>query len=202
MTVPAFVLMSAFLGGLARTGKGLRLPGDTSGHLLTRRLRALLRLMTVRVIHLETPRATQRLGEQLAGLARAGDVILLSGGLGAGKTTLARAFITSIAGVDDVPSPTYTLVQSYVSREGFDVVHADLYRVEDPSELIELGLEDAVETGALLIEWPDRLDTPLSDDRLEITLDFPGGDGQDGVRIARLTAHGSWGERLAGITRR
>lgn len=151
------------------------------------------------MIHLDGLEATCRLGRVLAGLARPGDVILLSGGLGAGKTTLARAFITDIAGVEDVPSPTYTLVQSYGARAGFEVLHADLYRVEDPSELIELGLEDAAETGALIIEWPDRLDRALSDNRLEITLDFDGTSGQEQARIARLLAHGSWGERLGAI---
>jgi len=152
------------------------------------------------VIHLDTLEATQRLGKVLAGLARPGDVILLSGGLGAGKTTLARAFISRICGVTDVPSPTYTLVQSYTARAGFEVLHADLYRVEDPDELIELGLEDAAETGVLLIEWPDRLDSDLGDDRLEIALAFDGRDGQDQTRNARLVAHGSWGARLAGFT--
>ena len=155
--------------------------------------------MSEHVIHLDTLEATQRLGKVLAGLARPGDVILLSGGLGAGKTTLARAFISDIAGVEEVPSPTYTLVQSYMSRAGFEVLHADLYRVEDSSELIELGLEDAAETGALIIEWPDRLDSALSDNRLEITLDFDGASGQEQTRIARLIAHGSWGGRLRAI---
>lgn len=163
-------------------------------------MRALLRAMTERVIHLDGPEATQRLGAALAALAMPGDEIWLSGGLGAGKTTLARAFIAAIAGVHDVPSPTYTLVQSYLSRAGFDVMHADLYRVEEPSGLVELGLEDAVDTGVLLVEWPDRLDQPLSADRLEITLELGGADGHDQSRSARLSAHGSWGERVAAIT--
>lgn len=156
--------------------------------------------MTEHTIPIDGPDATKRLGQTLATLVRPGDIILLSGGLGAGKTTLARAFISRICGVTDVPSPTYTLVQSYTATAGFEVLHADLYRVEDSGELIELGLEDAAETGVLLIEWPDRLDTDLGDDRLEITLAFDGRDGQDQTRIARLVAHGSWGARLAGFT--
>lgn len=155
--------------------------------------------MNEMAIHLDTVEATKALGHALARLAEPGDVILLTGGLGAGKTTLARAFVAAIAGVEDVPSPTYTLVQAYVARAGFDVLHADLYRVEDPSELIELGLEDAAETSVLVIEWPDRLDSVLSENRLEITLDFDSVDGQEERRVARLSAHGSWGERLACI---
>ncbi|MGP1274051.1 MAG: tRNA (adenosine(37)-N6)-threonylcarbamoyltransferase complex ATPase subunit type 1 TsaE [Caulobacterales bacterium] len=156
--------------------------------------------MTERTIHLDTLAATHALARSLAALARPGDAILLSGGLGAGKTTLARAFIGALTGAEDIPSPTYTLVQSYLSTRGHDVLHADLYRVEDSEELIELGLEDAAGTGIVLIEWPDRLDGPPSDDRLEITLDFAVGGRQDNTRTARLEAHGSWGERLAAIT--
>lgn len=167
--------------------------------MLPARLRALLRAMKDKAIHLDSIGATQVLGRALAGLAVPGDVILLTGSLGAGKTTLARAFVGEIAGVEEVPSPTYTLVQAYIARAGFDVLHADLYRVEDTSELIELGLEDAAQTGVLIIEWPDRLDDHLSENRLEIRLDFEGADGQEHRRIARLAAHGSWGERLARI---
>ena len=156
--------------------------------------------MSEQAIHLDGPDATQRLGRSLADQARPGDVLLLSGGLGAGKTTLARAFIGHIAGVEDVPSPTYTLMQSYRALAGFDVLHADLYRVNEPSELVELGLEDAVDTGVLLIEWPDRLDQPLSDNRLEIALDFAPSGGQEQLRIARVIAHGDWGARLGAIT--
>lgn len=163
-------------------------------------MRALLRAMSEIAIHLDSIEATQRLGGSLARLAAPGDVILLTGALGAGKTTLARAFVGEIAGVEEVPSPTYTLVQAYVSRAGFDVLHADLYRVEDASELVELGLEEAAVAGVLIIEWPDRLDDALSDNRLEIELDFDGVDGQEHRRIARLAAHGSWGERLGRIS--
>ncbi|KPP82342.1 MAG: tRNA threonylcarbamoyladenosine biosynthesis protein TsaE [Oceanicaulis sp. HLUCCA04] len=183
-----------------RAGKGLPLPAALHTLLLTVRLRALLAVMNEHTIPIDGPDATRRLGQSLAGLAQPGDIILLSGGLGAGKTTLARAFISRICGVTDVPSPTYTLVQSYLATAGFDVLHADLYRVEDPEELIELGLEEAAETSVLLIEWPDRLDTDLGADRLEIALAFDGRDGQDQTRIARLVAHGSWGARLAGFT--
>lgn len=199
ITVPAFVLMTAFLAGLRRACKGKGLPRHAAGLLLPARLRALLRAMKDKAIHLDSIGATQVLGRALAGLAVPGDVILLTGSLGAGKTTLARAFVGEIAGVEEVPSPTYTLVQAYIARAGFDVLHADLYRVEDTSELIELGLEDAAQTGVLIIEWPDRLDDHLSENRLEIRLDFEGADGQEHRRIARLAAHGSWGERLARI---
>ena len=100
--------------------------------------------------------ATARLGEDLAAAARPGDVFALSGDLGAGKTTLARGFIRAMADAPDldVPSPTFTIVQSYPAR--IPVHHFDLYRLTDPGELDELGLDEAVADGIALIEWPER----------------------------------------------
>ena len=155
--------------------------------------------MSTRTILLPDMAASERLGAALAGLIRPGDALLLTGTLGAGKTTLARAIIASLCGVEEVPSPTYTLVQSYEALAGFPVLHGDLYRVEDASELIELGLEEAVEDGAVIIEWPQLFDPRLTPDRLEITLDFEGLSGQEGARMARLTAHGGWEARLERI---
>ncbi|WP_375260776.1 tRNA (adenosine(37)-N6)-threonylcarbamoyltransferase complex ATPase subunit type 1 TsaE [Palleronia sp.] len=124
--------------------------------------------------------ATDALGAELATRLGAGDSVLLSGDLGAGKSHLTRAIIqTRMARhgtVEDVPSPTYTLVQTY-RIGGIDVFHADLYRLGDPSELIELGLDDAMAGGALcLIEWPERLDH-APDDALRISL-VPEGTGR------------------------
>ncbi|MGY6531535.1 tRNA (adenosine(37)-N6)-threonylcarbamoyltransferase complex ATPase subunit type 1 TsaE [Glycocaulis sp.] len=155
--------------------------------------------MTTRTILLPDMAASARLGAALAGLIRPGDAIWLTGSLGAGKTTLARAIIARLCGVEDVPSPTYTLVQSYEALAGFPVLHGDLYRVEDASELIELGLEEAIEDGAVIMEWPGLLDPRLMPDRLEITLDFEGASGQEGARSAAITAHGGWEARLERI---
>jgi tRNA threonylcarbamoyladenosine biosynthesis protein TsaE len=97
---------------------------------------------------------TAALGAELARLARAGDVIALSGPLGAGKTALARGFLAGAGHVGEVPSPTFAIVQPYEELET-PVVHADLYRLEHPTELLELGLDAAADV-VLLVEWPDR----------------------------------------------
>ena len=115
----------------------------------------------------ETAELAQRLGAQLS----AGDTILLTGDVGAGKTHFARALIQSLlAAYEDVPSPTFTLVQVYDAVSGIEIWHADLYRLSDPSETEELGLTDAMENAICLIEWPDRLADLRPDDALDITL--------------------------------
>ena len=99
--------------------------------------------------------ATERLGADLALAAKPGDCIHLYGDLGAGKTTLARGFVRAMAEADiEVPSPTFTIVQSYDAR--VPLLHADLYRIEDAAEIEELGFDEALETSALLVEWPER----------------------------------------------
>lgn len=102
---------------------------------------------------------TSALGRALAKVLASGDTLLLQGTLGAGKTTLARAIIQSALGPDlaeDVPSPTYTLVQTYDTLRG-PIWHCDLYRISHADEVVELGLSEAFETAICLIEWPDRL---------------------------------------------
>lgn len=111
-------------------------------------------------ITLPSEDATRRLAEELAPLLSVGDVILLEGDIGAGKTFFARALIqTRLAEagrIEDVPSPTYTLVQTYDDGQS-EIWHADLYRLTGPQEAVELGLGDAFESAICLIEWPDRL---------------------------------------------
>jgi len=99
--------------------------------------------------------ATQALGVALAAVLRAGDVIALSGPLGSGKTTLARALLKALGEEGEVPSPSFALVQPYDALSP-PVWHADLYRIEDPSELGELGLDEILADGALIVEWPER----------------------------------------------
>ncbi len=143
--------------------------------------------------------ATEALGRKLAALARPGDVIALEGALGAGKTSLARAFIralTAPAGApetEEIPSPTFTLVQVY-EREPAPVWHFDLYRLERPEEVYELGFEEALAGAISLIEWPGRLGDLLPDERLDVTLCFA--EDNNG-RHATITGHGAWRERLA-----
>ncbi|PCJ68159.1 MAG: tRNA (adenosine(37)-N6)-threonylcarbamoyltransferase complex ATPase subunit type 1 TsaE [Rhodobiaceae bacterium] len=156
-------------------------------------------------LNLPDAAATDRLGQTLARHVGAGDVIALSGDLGAGKTSLARALIQALLAVEgrqeDVPSPTFTLVQTYETAK-LTIWHADLYRLNNPREVDELGLEDAHEGGLLLIEWPDRMGDELPRERLEVELKESGGkDGlkhapKDG-RSARLTSWGgTWDERI------
>lgn len=136
--------------------------------------------------------ATAALGARLAAAARPGDVIALHGDLGAGKTTLARALIRALAGPDtEAPSPTFTLVQTYATP-GLAIWHFDLYRLENPGEARELGLEEAVD-GLAVIEWPERLGRDLPRMRLEVRLSFEGSG-----RIARLVDYDDWSTRLDG----
>ncbi|GAA0866410.1 tRNA (adenosine(37)-N6)-threonylcarbamoyltransferase complex ATPase subunit type 1 TsaE [Sphingopyxis soli] len=101
-----------------------------------------------------------RIGSAIGAALRPGDVVLLSGDLGAGKTTLARAMLKAQGLAGEAPSPTFAIVQPYAPPEvDLPVAHVDLYRIEEEDELIELGLDDYLHDGALLIEWPERLGT-------------------------------------------
>ncbi len=146
--------------------------------------------------------ATERLGRALAAILRPGDVVALYGDLGAGKTALARALIRALPGPEgaaeeEVPSPTFTLVQIY-ERDPAPVWHFDLYRIEDPAEVHELGLSEALAEGITLIEWPERLGSLLPAGALSVTLSYGGdAEGVEGVRAARLDGAGDWPDRLA-----
>jgi tRNA threonylcarbamoyladenosine biosynthesis protein TsaE len=137
--------------------------------------------------------ATEALAVRIAGLARPPDVVALRGGLGAGKTSFARLFIAARAGRPlEVPSPTFTLVQSY-DLPGGTIWHFDLFRLKLADEAWELGIEQAFADGISLIEWPERLGALLPEDRLDLTLE-PGATPDS--RVATLEAHGSWRDRL------
>lgn len=138
--------------------------------------------------------ATAMLAGRLARLLRQGDVIALSGDLGAGKTSFARAALRALGHDGEVPSPTFTLVQVY-DLAPCPVWHVDLYRLAAPDEAIELGIEEAFAEAITLIEWPDRLGALLPSDRLDIALDYRGGDG----RSATLAGHGSWCDRMGAL---
>lgn len=136
--------------------------------------------------------ASETLGARLAPLLRARDVVSLQGDLGAGKTTLARGLLRALAGDPgmDVPSPTFTLVEVY-DFPALSVWHFDLYRLKQPEDAWELGLEQALGEAASLIEWPERLGRLLPARRLEIRLQSEG-DG----RRAELAGSADWAERL------
>lgn len=146
--------------------------------------------------------ATTALGHALSARLDAGDLILLRGDLGAGKTALARAIVQAHLaryGIEeDVPSPTFTLVQTYESPELL-IAHVDLYRIEDASELRELGLAEIADEGVVIVEWPERAEAGirrLSPDSLDISLTLM----PEGLRRARLEGRGSWAARLEGLS--
>jgi tRNA threonylcarbamoyl adenosine modification protein YjeE len=113
--------------------------------------------------------ATRALGAAIAAKLAPGDTVLLKGDLGSGKTTLARAILSALGIEEAVPSPTFTLVQTYAAPR-FAVSHYDLYRLKRASELDELGLEEALDDGAALIEWPERAEDRLPSDALSVHL--------------------------------
>ena len=125
--------------------------------------------------------ATARLGAAIARVLRVGDCVALWGDLGAGKTTLARAVLHGLGVTEDVPSPTFTIVQRY-DTPGLIVNHYDLYRLKHAREMVELGLDEALEDGAVLVEWPERAPEALPVDALHVRLSLV-----DGVRLAKLT---------------
>ncbi len=150
---------------------------------------------------LSSPAATAALAARLAPALRAGDLLLLEGPIGAGKTHFARALIGALQAAagqtpEEVPSPSYTLVQDYAAG-GLEIWHADLYRLGDASELPELGLEAAMGRALVLVEWPERLGLPPPQ-ALTLRLAHAGEDarrltlhpaGQRGAELARV-AHG------------
>ena len=138
--------------------------------------------------------ATARLGAGVGRALAVGEAICLWGPLGAGKSTLARGLIRALTSPDeDVPSPTFTLVQFY-GAPALPLAHFDLYRLTRADEAYEIGLDEALEEGAAVIEWPERLDGRLPADRLDIEIAIAGPAGAE-TRLARLTPHGRWKER-------
>ena len=136
--------------------------------------------------------AMARLAARIAACARTGDVITLSGTLGAGKTVFARAFIRALTGPEtDVPSPTFNLVLVHEGAEG-EIWHFDLYRLEDAAEIYALGIEDALDNAISLIEWPEIALPLLPEARLDIRIDI----GEGNERRIALPPGGDWPARL------
>jgi tRNA threonylcarbamoyladenosine biosynthesis protein TsaE len=145
----------------------------------------------ISTLTLADPAATERLGRALAPHLRPGDVVGLTGGLGAGKSVLARALIgarLAAAGrTEEIPSPSYTLVQSYEAG-GTEIWHADLYRLGTAGEIAELGLEDAFDAAICVVEWFDRLGSAVPPRALLVAFGFA--PEADDARVARITALG------------
>jgi len=146
----------------------------------------------IKTVHLADADATLALGAWLAPLLRVSDVVLLKGDLGAGKTTWARGLICTLLGDVEVPSPTYTLVQTYAAPN-FEVWHFDLYRLKQESDVWELGIEEALDDSVCLIEWPERIDGLLNGTELTIALNI-----NTTGRTANIIGNGDWAARFVG----
>lgn len=141
--------------------------------------------------------ATCDVAEALGARLAPGDTVLLEGPVGAGKSHFARCLIAALLEApEDIPSPTFTLVQSYAGRTG-EIWHADLYRLADSSELVELGLEEAFETAICLVEWPDRLGDLAPPGALSIR--FEPGPEETARRLTLSWTDPRWAARLAGL---
>jgi tRNA threonylcarbamoyladenosine biosynthesis protein TsaE len=138
--------------------------------------------------------ATAALGSQMAGVVAIGDTILLEGDIGAGKSAFARALIRARLGrMEDVPSPTFTIVQTYEAPDG-DLWHCDLYRLTHPDEALELGLEDAFETAICLIEWPDRLGVVVPQSALRLSF-----EARENTHHVTAVGSAAWAKRLRNL---
>nr|WP_309502753.1 tRNA (adenosine(37)-N6)-threonylcarbamoyltransferase complex ATPase subunit type 1 TsaE [uncultured Roseovarius sp.] len=147
--------------------------------------------------HASDPEMTCAFAQRLGARLGAGDVILLSGSVGAGKTHFARSLILSLLDVpEDVPSPTYTLVQTYPGKST-EIWHADLYRLTSPSEIIELGLTEAMDQAICLIEWPDRLADLTPATALHLTLSAL--DAPQERQLQFTWSDPRWAGRLEGL---
>jgi tRNA threonylcarbamoyladenosine biosynthesis protein TsaE len=142
------------------------------------------------VILLSDAADTEEFGARLAPSLLPGDVIALHGDLGAGKTTLARGILRGLGFVGDVASPTFPIVQPY-DELALPLWHVDLYRIEDPSELAELALDEALQDGALVVEWPERLGASLWPHALRLRLERT----ETGGRALTAEVPPAWGSR-------
>ncbi len=147
---------------------------------------------------LASPEDSLALGARLATVVRPGDVIALSGPLGAGKTSIARGLLAALGLEEEAPSPSFAIVQPYDPPEvRFPVLHVDLYRIEDPDEAEELGLDDARADSLLVVEWPERFDPAYWQDALWLSLE----PTPDGARVLTAKVPAAWKDRWPQILR-
>ena len=146
------------------------------------------------ILNLPTQNATNEFGESVSRLIEVGDIIYLSGDMGSGKTALARSIIRNLLPKElkkiEIPSPTFTLVQEYQCKE-FKLAHIDLYRIKHSNELEALGIEDILEKGAILIEWPEKMERKLNYNILEIKF-----VQTDELRIVTINNISGWSHRI------
>ena len=144
-----------------------------------------------------SPQALEAFGAAVAARLAPGEAVCLFGPLGAGKSTLARGLIRALTRPDqEAPSPTFTLMQTYDGPH-FPLAHFDLYRLKRPEEAFELGLDEALDAGAVVVEWSERLEGALPGDRLDVRLEI----ADDGGRLATLQGHGVWSGRDCDLLR-
>lgn len=152
--------------------------------------------MAEHILHIAGPDAMLALGARLAAHVRIGDVIALEGGLGAGKTTLARGLLAGLGLAGEAPSPSFALVQPYdIPEVRLPVAHVDLYRLDDPREAEELALDDYLLDSVLVVEWPDRLGERLWAHALRLTIEI----GADGARRLTAGVPDGWRDRWSQI---
>lgn len=143
-------------------------------------------------MRLADAQATEALGASLAAVLRAGDVIALSGPLGAGKTSVARGLLRALGLQGEAPSPSFAIVQPYAPPEvRVPVLHVDLYRIDDPEEIEELGLEEGLADSVLVVEWPERASAAAWPDALRLSLSIEA----DGSRALTWVAPAAWERR-------
>ncbi|HEX7855535.1 MAG TPA: tRNA (adenosine(37)-N6)-threonylcarbamoyltransferase complex ATPase subunit type 1 TsaE [Sphingobium sp.] len=148
--------------------------------------------MTCDPVTLASPEAMESFGAVLASRLRAGDIVALTGDLGAGKTTLTRGILRALGHEGDVPSPSFAIVQPYEPPAvRLPVAHVDLYRLESADEVEELGLDEWLWDGALIVEWPDRLSAGL----LALALGIDIHVTEEGARVLTVTVPGAWETR-------
>ena len=150
---------------------------------------------------LHTERETAVLAANIAMIADAGDIIALTGDLGAGKSTFARAFIRArmMDPTQEVPSPTFTLIQTYDPDNGPPLLHADLYRLSNPDDVEDLGLYDELGRSIMLIEWPDRMPADWWQAALNIKLSLEEGEETEARSVTLSSKDVQWQARLANV---
>ena len=148
--------------------------------------------MTCAAMNLADEAATASIAERLAGQIKPGDIIALSGGLGAGKTTFVRHLLRALGHEGEVPSPSFAIVVPYDHMMLAVLLHADLYRIEDPSELAEIGLDSIGDDVALLVEWPERAGPSAWPDALGLTLEITGPEQRRLTAIVPAAWEGRW----------
>jgi len=143
-------------------------------------------------LHTSTPSQTRRIGERIGRLLRAGDVVLLSGELGAGKTVLAQGIGRGMGIRDQIKSSSFVIMNEY-QGPALRLYHADLYRLEEPEQVAELALDELASSGVLVVEWPERAEAELPQEHLRVHLAYDGAK----ARTLTITPHGPRYEEIA-----